>query len=116
MILKPYVKKNGDLMFYINDYAKNVSIGFGDKIVKSRFTNGQKKLFDKFFEKLYHLEPIIKDFTEKEEHKEACKRLDYAVKIYITDTGCVAGNQVDQDGMYIEYASNLYNSNQFACE
>lgn len=116
MTLKPYVKKNGDLMFYINDYAKRVSVGFGDTILKTKLTAGQKKLLDKFFEKMHHLEPIIKDFTEKEAHKEPCKKLDFGVKMYITDIGRVAGNQVQADGMYIEYVGNLYNSNQFACD
>ncbi len=106
--IKPYKKKDGTIMFYINDYETKVSIGFGERIYTSKFTKGQGKLWGRFWDKLETIEPIIKNFKELAPHKELSNTLDRDVKLYVTNIAEVAGHSVGADGAYFSYGNNLY--------
>lgn len=103
-----YRKKNGDVMLYINDYERRVSFGISDRVFTSKMTKGQKNLWDRFIDKLDNVEPVIRDFVEKEEHKEEKSALDFGITLYITDTANVAGHNVEMDGGYFLINNNLY--------
>ncbi len=43
IVVKPYRKRNGDVMLYINDYERRVSFGIIDRVYTTKMTQGQKK-------------------------------------------------------------------------
>lgn len=98
-------------MFYINDYDKNINLGYGDNIYTSKLTKGQKTLLSIFYETIRAAEPEIKDFKKKEEHKELSAKLYNDLEAFITDSSEVCGNKVNSDGFYISFEGNLYNAN-----
>lgn len=108
--VSPYKKKNGDVMLYVNDYSKKVSVGISDRVYSTKLTKAQKNVLGEFFEKLNDSAPIIKDFHEVESHSEQKFVLDLGITIYITDRANVAGNAVGADGLYLEKAGKLYSA------
>ncbi len=113
IVVKPYRKRNGDVMLYINDYERRVSFGISDRVFTSKMTKGQKNLWCRFIDKLDNVEPVIRDFVEKEEHKEEKSALDFGITLYITDTANVAGHNVEMDGLYFLINGNLYSQTNF---
>lgn len=111
MKIKPYFKKNNDLMFYINDYERNISLGYGETIYSTKLTKGQKSLLSKFFEALKNSTPDVENFKKIKEHTEAKAKLHNGLEFFITDIAEVCGNTVANDGAYILYNNNLYNIN-----
>lgn len=95
--VSPYKKKNGDVMLYVNDYSKKVSVGISDRVYSTKLTKAQKNVLGEFFEKLNDSAPIIKDFHEVESHSEQKFVLD-------------SGNAVGADGLYLEKAGKLYSA------
>lgn len=112
--IRPYLKKSdGKLMFYINNTANGVSVGVGEKLLTSKLTAGQKKLWGEFLAKLKTTPTEITNFQELETHGEAWNRLDFDFRIYWTDICNIAGNRVSMDGAYIAYNGKLYNFCEF---
>lgn len=105
--IKSYEKKNGELMFYINDTDKGVSLGYGEKILTTKLTKGQKNLLDKFFKAVKTCNATIEDFKEIDPHSEKQSTLHLDLKLYVTDVAKVAGHDVGMDGFYIAYANRL---------
>ena len=75
MRLKPYLKKNKVFFFYINDYDRNVSLGYGENIKVTKLTKAQKNLLNNFFETLNNTKPYIENFKKVSEHTEAQAKL-----------------------------------------
>lgn len=113
MKINLYKKNNGEMMIYLNDYAKNVSLGVGERVFTSKITKGQKGLLNRFFQGLKELEPTIKDFKECEAHAEPKADLAFDLKLFVTDIAKVAGNDVGADGAYLAYENNLYSISEF---
>ena len=105
--LKPYQKLNGELMFYINDSDRGVTLGYGKKIYTSKLTKGQKNLYSKFFRAYKKCIATIEDFKELEDHKEKKYTLESDLVLYLTDAANVAGHNVGADGLYIAYKGKL---------
>lgn len=112
--INPYLrKKDGGLMFYINNTQNRVSLGVGEKLLTSKLTKGQKKLWSEFLAKLKTTRPELENFQELETHGEAWNRLDFDFKIFWTDICNIAGNRVEMDGAYLAYKGKLYNFCEF---
>lgn len=112
MIVRPYIKKNNELMIYVNDYDRKISLPYGADIYTTKLTKGQKSLLSKFYETLDNTEPLIRNFEKKQEHDELHAVLYKGLEVYLTDVSKVCGNKVDGDGLYLLYNGNLYNASQ----
>lgn len=110
--IKTYEKKSGELMFYINDTNSRVSLGYGEKILSTKLTKGQKNLLDKFFEAFKACPAVIENFKEIEAHNEKQADLHLGLKLYCTDTAKVAGHDVGMDGFYIGFENKLVSFNE----
>lgn len=106
--LKPYKRKDGFTMIYVNGETK-VSLGIAESIYITKLTQGQRNVLKAFWNSFKTAEPIIRDFKELKEHDEIKSVIaDGSVTLYITDKAEVAGNSVGSDGAYLEYENNLY--------
>lgn len=97
---KPYRKKDGGVMLYINGSNK-VSLGISGKLYTSKLTQGQSKLLNQWLRFIRDDDEAV-DFTgDFENHQESKAHLALDIDLYITDTCNVGGQDVSSDGAYI---------------
>lgn len=94
---KPYRRKDGSMMFYINNDRK-VSLGFGENILSTKLSDGQKKLLTAFYKKFNE---VSYPFTKTTSHAEDSNILFNDTELYITDVAKVCGSHVSSDGCYL---------------
>lgn len=108
--INPYLKRNGELMLFINN-DRGVSIGDSGRIFTSKLTNGQNKLLDKLSDFFDAAEYVYEGQLDFDSHKEKKALCDIG-HLFLTDTATVAGINVGSDGVYLYRKNRLYNLNQ----
>ncbi len=112
LTIKPYKKKNGEFMIYLNDHERKVSLGIGDRVYTTKLTKGQKNLLNRYHEALENYEQIKTDISlEKiyDDHMEYKINLAFDTQLLITDTATVGTIKTGADGAYIIKGNQLYN-------
>jgi hypothetical protein len=102
---KPYRRKDGTLMFYINN-DRNVSLGIADRLYSTKMSKGQKKLLDAWrgilLQKLDGEDSAI--FTgDIKAHKEAISPNHFGW-VAATDVANVGGHSTSEDGVFLIHA------------
>jgi hypothetical protein len=101
--IKPYRKKNGELMFYVNN-DRRCSIGFSDSNSFTPYqrgaTKGQRKLLYELLSRLESAAPIATG-ADPERHTE--EKVDFVNGwiAAITDVATVGGVSTGSDGIFL---------------
>jgi hypothetical protein len=100
---KPYLKKNGELMLYINN-NRGVSLGLsGSAPSYSKMTPGQKKLWEAAQD--YMIKKAERFTGDLNNHHEpgfcAVRKVSQAFALAGTDVATIGGMSVGSDGSYV---------------
>lgn len=109
--IKPYKRKNGLPMIYINDIQTKVSLGISERVFTTKLTKGQKKLLENLESVINQYDIVQKNVdSEKiyQEHKEDKIKLDFNIYFFSTDIAKIGTIKTNEDGFYITYKNNLY--------
>lgn len=108
--IKPYRKRDGEVMFFINN-ERRVSVGIskGKGYQSSKATEGEKKLWAEFCEMPSVLEPIA-DGADMAKHDGEYITLFNGITIALTDTAEVGGVSVKSDGVYLVKEGRIYSA------
>ena len=106
---KPYRKKDGELMLYINGdnrVSVGISEGRGFSPYGKHTTKGQRNLYDAAMRALRDTPPVYEG--DLGEHAEESVELDIGT-LFVTDIATVGGVNVGADGAYLYAENKLYN-------
>ena len=106
--IKPYRKKNGELMFYINN-NRGVSLGISrDRgYQSSKATQGQKKLWTAFCDATREATPIATGAVMKKHNEESLTMFN-DVSFAVTDIAQIGGISTGSDGLFVVRNGNVF--------
>ena len=108
--IKPYRKRDGELMYFINN-ERGVSIGISHKqgYMPSKATQGQKKLWQGFHDALKNANPIAEG-CDLSKHNEPSLTMRSQISFVITDVAVVGNVKLESDGLYVVKEGKIYQS------
>ena len=106
--VKPYRKKNGELMYFINN-DRGVSLGISSDrgYQPTKATQGQTNLWTAFCEAIKEAKPIATDAVMAE-HNEEHLTMFNNVSFAVTDVAKVGGISTGSDGLFIVHDGNIF--------
>lgn len=104
--VKPYIKRNGEMMVYLNNDRK-VSLGICGDYKSSKATVGQKNLWEAFCNAVVTSEPIAIG-ADMSAHNEWKMTLFNEISFAITDIGSIGGVSTGSDGFFIVWKDKVF--------
>lgn len=96
--IKPYRRRDGFVMLFVNNNANKVSLGISENVKTSKLTNAQKKLYASFERAVFKTAEIVKNFkSDSQTSVLDCGRF----KFFAVDDGRIDDLKLKSDGGHV---------------
>lgn len=108
--IKPYIKRDGEMMFYINnDRGVSLGISKGTGYQSSKASNGQKNLWSAFCQAARDAD-VIATGADMAKHDEPGFMMFNGIGFAVTDVATVGGVATGSDGLFVVVGDKIVNA------